>query len=108
MTILFNNLLGISSITGACPFQYINRSSRLRSAREIRTAVRYVSVGEHRLLFYMPIRNDHGAAAPSSANIRRAEKKKEEEEKEDDSETCAHYPIVGSALANGVYGDSKS
>lgn len=34
----------------------------------------------------------------------------EEEKKEDDSETRAHYPIVGSALADGVYsgGDSKS
>lgn len=32
------------------------------------------------------------------------------EKKEDDSETRAHYPIVGSALADGVYsgGDSKS
>lgn len=34
----------------------------------------------------------------------------EAEGKEDDSETQAHYPIVGSALAYGVYsgGDSKS
>ena len=39
------------------------------------------------------------------------EEVEEQKEEEDDSETRAHYPIVGSALVDGVYsggGDSKS
>lgn len=73
----------------------------------------------HRLPFHVAIGNDRGAAL-SPLRIHRQEKEKEEivtvmvecwkveEAEEDDSETRAHYPIVGSALADGVYGDSKS